>query len=79
MTFLRYLLATLALLIVWPAIAIFVNILIAYGFQPRSAAYFMFLFLDWHAIPGLVIGLMMGLRWFHHISQPGKKNPPDQS
>lgn len=73
MILLRYLLATLALLIVWPAIAIFVNILIAYVFQPRGAAFFMFLFLDWHAIPGLVIGLLVGLRWFHHISQPWKK------
>ena len=78
MILVRYLLATLAFLIVWPAIAIAVNILIAYVFQPRDAAFFMFLFLDWHAIPGLVIGLLMGLRWFRHISRPRKNKPPTQ-
>jgi cytochrome b561 len=78
MVLLRYLLATLALLIVWPAVALAINLLIAFVLQPRDAAFFMFVFLDWHAIPGLVIGLLMGLRCFRHISQPRKKRPPAQ-
>ena len=62
MILLPYLFATVAHLIVWPAIGIFVNILIAYVFQPRGAAFFMFLSLDWHAIPGRVIGLLVEFR-----------------
>jgi cytochrome b561 len=78
MVLLRYLLATLALLIVWPAVALAINLLIAFVFQPREAAFFMFVFLDWHAIPGLVIGLLLGLRWFRYLSQPRENHPPTQ-
>lgn len=66
MKVLRFLLASAAFMIVWVAVAIIVNLAIALVFQPRDSAFFI-------TAPGIVIGLLMGLRWFRDISGLGKK------
>lgn len=73
MILLRCLFALLTAAIVCPAVAIFVNILVAYVLQPRDAAFFMFVFLDEYAIPGLVISLLVAIRIFYGFLRPRKQ------
>jgi len=74
MKVLRHLLALLAVSVVCPATIIFVNVFVGYVFQPKSAAAFLYFFLDAWAIPGLVISLLVGHRIANRIEQPRKKN-----
>lgn len=68
MKVLRLILAVGALLLVWLIVAVGVGWLVGIVFQPKSESHFLGVWLDWHALPGLVIGLVMGLRAFRAIA-----------
>ena len=68
MKILRFIAAIVALLFVWLVVSVGVGLLIGIIFQPKSEAHFLVFWLDWHAIPGLAIGLVMGLRAFRAIA-----------
>jgi hypothetical protein len=64
MKVLRFILAMIVLLFVWLVVSVGVGWLIGIIFQPKSEAHFLLFWLDWHALPGLAIGLIMGIRAF---------------
>jgi hypothetical protein len=65
---LRFIIAVTALLLVWVVVSVGVGWLIGIVFQPKSEAHFLGFWLDWHALPGLAIGLVMGVRAFLAIA-----------
>ena len=64
----RFIVAVTALLFVWLVVSVGIGLLIGIVFQPKSEAHFLWFWLDWHALPGLVIGLVMGIRAFLSIA-----------
>jgi uncharacterized BrkB/YihY/UPF0761 family membrane protein len=72
LTFLRCVLATLALILVWLLVAIGVGLLLAMIIQPREGQFFLGIWLDWHAIPGLVIGLAAEILIFRRLTRTAK-------
>ena len=74
MKILRHLLALVAVVVICPAILIFVNMLVGYIFQPMNASHFLFFYLDEWAIPGIVASLLVGHRICTGIERPRKKN-----
>ena len=77
MKVLRFIVALTALLFVWLVVCVGVGLLIGIIFQPKSEAHFLVFWLDWHALPGLAIGLIMGLRAFRAIAGKTKKRTDD--
>lgn len=73
MKILRFILGTMALLFVWMIVSVGVGLLIGIVFEPKSEAHFLWFWLDWHALPGLAIGLFMGIRAFRSIAGTPKK------
>lgn len=73
MKVLRFILAMIVLLFVWLVVSVGVGWLIGIIFQPKSEAHFLLFWLDWHALPGLAIGLIMGIRAFRAIVGNTKK------
>ena len=73
MKVLRLTIAMTALLFVWLVVSVGVGWLIGIIFQPKSEAHFVVFWLDWHALPGLAIGLVMGVRAFRAIAGNTKK------
>ena len=73
MRVLRFIIATTALLFVWLIVSVGVGCLIGVIFQPKNGAHFLVFWLDWHALPGLAIGLVMGIRAFRAIVGDTKK------
>jgi len=71
---LRFIAAIGALLFVWLIVSVGVGWLIGIVFDPQSGAHFLGVWLDWHALPGLGIGLFMGLRAFRAIAGRTKNN-----
>ena len=72
MKVLRFIIATIALLFVWLIVAVGVGLLIGIIFQPKNGAHFLVFWLDWHALPGLAVGLVMGIRAFRAIAGDSK-------
>ena len=68
MKVLRFIIAMAALLFVWLVVSVGVGWLVGIVFQPKSEAHFLGFWLDWHALPGLAIGLVMGVRAFRAIA-----------
>jgi hypothetical protein len=66
MKVLRFILATIVLILVWLTMHVGVGALIMLVFEPRGTA-FLWFWLDWHALPGFVIGLVMGVRAFRQV------------
>ncbi len=64
----RFIIAIPALLFVWLVVSVGIGWLIGIIFQPKSDAHFLWFWLDWHALPGLAIGLVMGIRAFRAIA-----------
>jgi hypothetical protein len=64
----RFILAVSALLVVWLVVSVGVGWLIGIVFQPKSEAHFLGFWMDWHALPGLAIGLVMGVRAFRAVA-----------
>ena len=75
MKVLRFILATTALLFVWLIVSVGVGWLIGIIFQPKSEAHFLVFWLDWHALPGLAIGLERVLNFGGEKSVHCKYNP----
>jgi TRAP-type C4-dicarboxylate transport system permease small subunit len=73
MKVLRFIIAMIALLFVWLVVSVGVGWFIGIIFQPKNGAHFLGLWLDWHALPGLAIGLVMGVRAFRAIAGNMKK------
>ena len=71
----RFIIAIAALLCVWLVVCVGVGWLIGIIFQPKSEAHFLWFWLYWHALPGLAIGLVMGVRAFRAIAGDTKKKP----
>ena len=65
--------AMTALLVVWLVVCVGVGWIIGIIFQPKNGAHFLGFWLDWHALPGLAIGLFMGVRAFRAIAGNTKK------
>lgn len=76
MNALRFIIAVIVLLVVWLVVSVGVGWLIGIIFQPKSEAHFFGFWLDWHALPGLAIGLVMGVRAFRAIAGTTKPSPP---
>lgn len=74
MILLRFIIATIALVFVWFVVFVGVGWLIGILFQPRNGAQFLGIWLDWHGLPGLIIGLVMGIRAFRTIARGTKNN-----
>ena len=74
---LRFIIALAALLFVWLVVSVGVGLLIGIIFQPKGGAHFLVFWLDWHALPGLAIGLVMGVRAFRAIAGNTKKRTDD--
>lgn len=74
MKVLRFILAMIVLLFVWLVVSVGVGWLIGIIFQPKSEAHFLLFWLDWHALPGLAIGLIMGIRAFRAVAGNTKKS-----
>jgi hypothetical protein len=72
MKVLRYVVATMAFLLVWPIVAVGVGMLIAVIFPPREGQFFLGVWLDWHALPGLVIGFVAGVQVFRRVIRAPK-------
>ena len=72
MKVLRFIIAMAALLFVWLVVSVGVGWLVGIVFQPKNEAHFLGFWLDWHALPGLVIGLVMGVRAFRAIAGSSK-------
>ena len=72
MQILRCILATTASLLVWPIVALSFGFLLALVIQPREGQFFLGVWLDWHAIPGLVIGLAAGIFVFQRMTKRPK-------
>lgn len=72
MKILRFIIAVAALFFVWLVVAVGVGWIIGIVFQPKSEAHFLAFWLDWHALPGLAIGLIMGVRAFRAIAGNGR-------
>ena len=68
MKVLRFIIAMAALLFVWLVVSVGVGWLVGIVFQPKNEAHFLGFWLDWHALPGLAIGLVMGVRAFRAIA-----------
>ena len=68
MKVLRFIIAMAALLFVWLVVSVGVGWLVGIVFQPKNEAHFLGFWLDWHALLGLVIGLVMGVRAFRAIA-----------
>jgi uncharacterized iron-regulated membrane protein len=68
MKVLRFIIAITALLFVWLVVSVGVGLLIGIIFQPKSEAHFLVFWMDWHALPGLAIGLVVGVRAFRAIA-----------
>ena len=64
----RFLVALLALLFVWLVVSVGVGWLIGMVFKPKSDSHFLWFWMDWHGLPGLAIGLVMGVRAFRAIA-----------
>ena len=77
MNVLRFIIAVIVLLFVWLVVSVGVGLLIGIIFQPKSEAHFFVFWADWHAIPGLVIGLVIGLRAFRAVAGNRKKQGAD--
>jgi uncharacterized iron-regulated membrane protein len=73
MKLLRFIMAVAVLLFVWLVVSVAVGLLIGIIFQPKSEAHFFVFWADWHAIPGLVIGLVIGVRAFRAVFGETKK------
>jgi hypothetical protein len=65
---LRFIAALTAMIFVCFIVSVGIGWLIGIIFQPKSEAHFLGFWLDWHALPGLAIGLVMGVRAFRAIS-----------
>ena len=72
MKVLRFIIAMAALLFVWLVVSVGVGWLVGIVFQPKNEAHFLGFWLDWHALLGLVIGLVMGVRAFRAIAGSSK-------
>lgn len=70
---LRFIAALTAMLFVWLVVSVGVGWFIGIIFRPKSEAHFLGFWLDWHALPGLAIGLVMGVRAFRAIAGPKRK------
>jgi hypothetical protein len=70
MILLRVLLALVTIVIVCPAVLLFVNIVVLYLVQPKNPAMFLFVFVDEYAIPGLVASLLVAVRICHGFLRP---------
>jgi hypothetical protein len=68
MKVLRFIVAVTVLLFVWLVVSVGVGWLVGIVFKPKSEAHFLGFWLDWHALPGLAIGLVMGVRAFRAIA-----------
>jgi hypothetical protein len=68
MKVLRFIIAITALLFVWLVVSVGIGWLIGIIFQPKSEAHFLWFWLDWHSLPGLAIGLVIGIRAFRAIA-----------
>jgi hypothetical protein len=64
----RFIIAIGALLFVWLVVSVGIGWLVGIVFQPKSEAHFLGFWLDWHALPGLAIGLVMGVRAFRAVA-----------
>lgn len=73
MKVLRFIIALAAMLFVWLVVSVGIGWLIGIIFQPKSEAHFLGFWLDWHALPGLAVGLVMGVRAFQAIAGNTKK------
>ena len=71
MKVLRFIIAIAALLFVWLVVSAGVGWLVGIVFQPKSEAHFFGFWLDWHALPGLAIGFVMGVRAFRTVAGAG--------
>jgi hypothetical protein len=70
---LRFVLAAVALVSVWLVVATGVGMLMGFIFPPRGdGAQFLFFWLDWRALPGLALGLWMGVRAYRAIASSPK-------
>ena len=63
----RFIIAMTALLFVWLIVSVGVGWIIGIMFQPKNDAHFLGFWLDWHAVPCLAIGLVMGVGAFRAI------------
>ena len=72
MQILRCILATIVSLLVWPIVALSFGYLLALIVQPREGQFFLGVWLDWLAIPGLVIGLAAGIFVFQRLTKRPK-------
>jgi len=80
MQILRCILATTASLLVWPIVALSFGFLLALVIQPREGQFFLGVWLDWHAIPGLVIGLAAGIFVFQRMTKrPKTRGRPEDA
>lgn len=68
---LRLIIAIIALIFVWLVVSVGVGLLIGVLFHPQNGASFLVFWVDWHALPGLAIGFVIGLRAYRAIL--GKK------
>jgi membrane protein DedA with SNARE-associated domain len=68
----RFIIALAALLLVWFVVTVGVGYLIGMVFEPKSESHFLGIWMDWHALPGLVLGLIMGLRAFRAIASSSR-------
>ena len=73
MKVLRYIVATIAALLVWPIVAVGVGMLLAVIIPPREGQFFLGVWLDWHALPGALIGLAVGIQVFRRLLEPRKR------
>lgn len=73
----RFTIALTVMLFVWLVVSVGVGWLIGIIFQPKSEAHYLVFWLDWHALPGLAIGLIMGIRAFRAIARNTKTRPDD--
>ncbi len=73
MKILRFIVAVTVLLLVWLVVSVGIGWFIGIVFQPKSEAHFLWFWLDWHALPGLAIGLAMGVRAFRAVVGKTKK------
>jgi membrane protein DedA with SNARE-associated domain len=67
---LRYIVATIAALLIWPIVAVGVGMLLAVIIPPREGEFFLGVWLDWHALPGALIGLAVGIHVFRRLIKP---------
>ena len=67
MKMLRFVVAVAALLLVWLVVFVGVGLLIGILFPHSTGAQFLVFWLDWHGLPGLLLGLFMGVRAYRAV------------